>query len=409
MALPGIWGDRNTIATSGTLEQMSRRLARRAPLLHPYVVAAVLVVSGLVALPASTLASPMDSSDAAAAQAAAEIQAARDRANAAAEAMFDAESALDTLTLDEQATALEVAELEAKASQLQVDVQEVAVQRFISGRPGIPLLGGLEGPTEQAQVDVLLSIITDTSQVSLDEYAAVADDLQDKRRQLAKAKERTARAIEDYAALKVKAEAEVKKLQEIEAKRLADEKVRKILEAQRAAQQAAAAAAAAARAGSSGSFSVNTGAGNTGARRAGSAGFDENGFYFDGSIVCPVSGSTGFSDTWGAPRSGGRRHEGVDMMASTGTPLVAVVSGRVSFSVTSLGGLSAYVYGSNGNKYFYAHLSAWEGSSREVTQGDVIGYVGDSGNATGTPHLHFQLHPGGGRPINPYPSVRAAC
>jgi len=97
------------------------------------------------------------------------------------------------------------------------------------------------------------------------------------------------------------------------------------------------------------------------------------------------------------------------MMASTGTPLVAVVSGRVSFSVTSLGGLSAYVYGSNGNKYFYAHLSAWEGSNREVTQGDIIGYVGDSGNATGTPHLHFQVHPGGGRPVNPYPSVRAAC
>jgi murein DD-endopeptidase MepM/ murein hydrolase activator NlpD len=386
---------------------MSRRPAHRAPLLRSSMVAGLLVVSGLVATPASTLASPMDSSDAAAEQAAAEIQAARDRANAAADAMFDAESALDTLTLDEQATALEVAELEAKASQLQVDVQEVAVQRFISGRPGIPLLGGLDGPTEQAQVDVLLSIITDTSQVSLDEYAAVADDLQDKRRQLAKAKERTAKAIEDYAALKVKAEAEVKKLQEIEAKRLADEKVRKILEAQRAAQQAAAAAAA--RAGSSGSFTVNTGAGNTGARRAGSAGFDENGFYFDGSIVCPVSGSTGFSDTWGAPRSGGRRHEGVDMMASTGTPLVAVVSGRVSFSVTSLGGLSAYVYGSNGNKYFYAHLSAWEGSNREVTQGDIIGYVGDSGNATGTPHLHFQVHPGGGRPVNPYPSVRAAC
>ena len=163
------------------------------------MVAGLLVVSGLVATPASTLASPMDSSDAAAEQAAAEIQAARDRANAAADAMFDAESALDTLTLDEQTTALEVAELEAKASQLQVDVQEVAVQRFISGRPGIPLLGGLDGPTEQAQVDVLLSIITDTSQVSLDEYAAVADDLQDKRRQLAKAKERTAKAIEDYA------------------------------------------------------------------------------------------------------------------------------------------------------------------------------------------------------------------
>jgi len=324
--------------------------------------------------------------DTAAEQAAAEIEAARQRADAASKAMFDAESKLDALTLEEEATAAEVAELEAKAGQLATDVEELAVRRFISGGQGIPLLSGLDGPTQQAQANVLLSIVTESSQSTLDEYDALADELASKRKKLQKAKDRTSQAITDYQALKEKAEAEVKRLQEVEAKRLKDEKVRQILEAKRRAAQA-----------------------NTGGRRAGSAGFLDNGSYFDGSILCPFTGSAGFGDTWGAPRSGGRRHEGVDILMSTGTPLVAVTSGRASFSITSLGGNSITLYGDNGNTYFYAHLSSWEGQSRQVQQGDVIGYVGDTGNASGTPHLHFEIRPNRGRAVNPYPSVRAAC
>lgn len=324
--------------------------------------------------------------ESAAQRAAAEIQAARDRADRAAAAMFDAESRLDSLTIEEQNLVVQVAELEAAASQLQIDVEELAVQRFVSGGTSIPLLSGLDGPSQQAQMDVLLEIATDTSQSTLDEYDAIATELATKRRQLSKAKEATERAIEDYAAAKVQAETELKQLQEIEKQRLEDERVRQILEAQRRAALAAA---------------MGSGGGG--------AGFLDNGIYMDRSIICPLLGSAAFGDTWGAPRSGGRRHEGVDLMASTGTPLVAVVSGRLSFSTNRLGGLAAHVYGSNGNTYYYAHLSAWEGSSRGVDQGEVIGYVGDTGNATGTPHLHFEIRPNGGRPVNPYPSVRAAC
>lgn len=322
--------------------------------------------------------------DSAAARAAAEIEAARDRANRAAQALFDAESNLDSLTLEEEATAREVADLEAKASQLLVDVEELAIRRFVSGGQGLPLISGLDGPTEQAQRDVLLSIITDSSQARLDEYDAVASDLADKRKKLARAKERTEKAIGDFTELKAKAEAEVKKLQEIEAQRLKDEKVRQLLEAKRRANA-------------------------SGQRRSGSSAFLDNGLYMDGAIICPVNGPGGFGDTWGAPRSGGRRHEGVDILSPMGTPLVAVVAGRASFSVTSLGGNSVTLYGNNGNVYFYAHLSQWEGQSRNVAQGDVVGYVGDTGNATGTPHLHFEIRPGRGRAVNPYPSVRAAC
>ena len=125
-------------------------------------------------------------------------------------------------------------------------------------------------------------------------------------------------------------------------------------------------------------------------------------------MVCPVQGSVAYADTWGAARSGGRRHEGVDMMAGSGTTLVAVVSGSVNFKQTRLGGNSVWLTGNDGNRYFYAHLSSFEGSSRSVSQGEVIGYVGMTGNAP-VPHLHFEVHPGGGVAVNPYPYVRAVC
>ena len=125
-------------------------------------------------------------------------------------------------------------------------------------------------------------------------------------------------------------------------------------------------------------------------------------------IVCPVQGGSAYGNTWGAPRSGGRRHQGVDMLAPTGTPLQAVVSGAVSHRGNRLGGITISLQGDNGNRYYYAHLVGYEGLPGRVEQGQVIGYIGDSGNATGIPHLHFEIRPGGGVPVNPYPSVRTA-
>ena len=128
-----------------------------------------------------------------------------------------------------------------------------------------------------------------------------------------------------------------------------------------------------------------------------------------GAIVCPVAGSVDFVDSWGAPRSGGRAHKGTDMMAAHGTPTVAPVSGTIEHRGSSLGGLSWYVHGDDGNTYYGTHLSGYENEGAGwVEAGTVIGYVGESGNA-GTPHLHFEFHPGGGSPVNPYPLVAGAC
>jgi len=131
-----------------------------------------------------------------------------------------------------------------------------------------------------------------------------------------------------------------------------------------------------------------------------------------GDWVCPVQGSTTFTDTFGAPRSGGRRHHGVDMFAAMGTPLVAVTSGSVFFQGDPLGGNAAYVVGHDGNGYYYAHLRDYVGGARSVRAGELIGHVGDSGDADGgAPHLHFEIRQGGpaGAAIDPYPTVRAHC
>lgn len=125
--------------------------------------------------------------------------------------------------------------------------------------------------------------------------------------------------------------------------------------------------------------------------------------------VCPVGGAHSFIDSWGFARSGGRRHKGVDMMANIGVPLLAPVSGTVSHRGNRVGGLSYHLQGDDGHYYYGTHLSAY-GQSGYVAAGTIIGYVGDTGNASGIPHLHLEIHPSNlGRATNPYPSVAFVC
>ncbi len=127
-----------------------------------------------------------------------------------------------------------------------------------------------------------------------------------------------------------------------------------------------------------------------------------------GGWVCPVAGPTSFIDSWGAPRASGRWHKGTDMMAAEGTPVVAVLDGFVEHRGNSVGGLSAHLTTPGGAYFYYTHLSGYE-TAGQVAAGTVIGYVGQTGNAT-TPHLHFEYHPDGyGSPVNPYPTLIQFC
>ena len=130
-------------------------------------------------------------------------------------------------------------------------------------------------------------------------------------------------------------------------------------------------------------------------------------------FVCPVKGQVGFINDWGFPRSGGRTHKGTDMFARKGTPLVAVGNGSVRLYTNNLGGTVARVNTDYGFSFYYAHMDGYAPGIRtgqRVSVGQTIGYVGNTGNAIGTsPHLHFQIHPGGGAPVNPYPTVRYFC
>ena len=127
-------------------------------------------------------------------------------------------------------------------------------------------------------------------------------------------------------------------------------------------------------------------------------------------LVCPIRGPLSFVDSWGAARATTGSHQGVDLMSPRGTPNVAVVSGRAEMHTGGISGLGVWLYGDDGNLYYYFHLEAYEGGNRRVQQGEVVGYVGNTGDASGgATHTHFEVHPGGGPAVNPYPTVAGIC
>lgn len=125
--------------------------------------------------------------------------------------------------------------------------------------------------------------------------------------------------------------------------------------------------------------------------------------------VCPVENSR-FMNDWGFPRSGGTRyHEGNDLFVDRGTPVKAPVGGTVEARTGTIGGLQFRLMGNDGVTYIGTHMDRF-GREGTVRAGDVIGYVGNSGNAVGTPpHLHFGMYYKG-TVVNPYPTlVKHGC
>ena len=126
--------------------------------------------------------------------------------------------------------------------------------------------------------------------------------------------------------------------------------------------------------------------------------------------LCPVRGRRSFTDTWGAPRPGRRRHLGVDLFAPRGTPVVASVGGVVEHRPGAVAGLAFYLHGDDGNTYYGSHLDVLVARPGRVERGAVLGRVGTTGNAQGTPpHLHFELKHRGRTSVNPSPTVARWC
>jgi len=127
-------------------------------------------------------------------------------------------------------------------------------------------------------------------------------------------------------------------------------------------------------------------------------------------VHCPINGWHSISDNFGItvrlPGVPVHRHMGNDILAEAGTPIVAPFDGLASGSSSELGGLEVRVEGSAGYVY-NAHLSSY-GALGEVRAGTVIGYVGDTGDAT-TAHDHLEWHPYGGPAVDPYPYLSVSC
>jgi Peptidase family M23 len=145
-------------------------------------------------------------------------------------------------------------------------------------------------------------------------------------------------------------------------------------------------------------------------------------------FVFPVVGPYRYTNDFGDPRGQGR-HEGNDVLAPKKSIVVAVEDGKIKFWTTSArAGCMLYLYGASGTTYLYIHLnndvttandnrgkcvpggSYWPGlkDGQKVVAGQAIGYLGDSGDADGTPHLHFEVHPHDGAAVNPYPYLNKA-
>jgi len=393
---------------------------------------------GSIAVPASALTSD---------QVAAEIIRVQDKADAVAQRWSEAQLRSEELMAEVAAAADKLAATTAQYNQIAGVLSQIAINRF-TGSSSTTMLVVIGNPVEEQQMNALLSIALDQGSTDLDQADAVRSDLEKDRQRLSALRAQSEQVTEQLTSSQAEIEQQLAQLTTLrdqlknqEVKRAYDAQVakkRRDLKAQQETAAAADAAAAAAQAASapallrgggtqpSAPSPTATPPAQTPATPKQPASSKPATTQADpapaspkpapspppvvvsGSWICPVAGPTAFGDTWGAPRPGGRTHQGVDMMSPAGTPLVAVVSGTATMRTNNLGGNVISLDGSDGNRYYYAHLSAWEGDSRSVSAGEVIGYVGHTGDTTAN-HLHFEIHPGGGAAINPTPTVRQYC
>ena len=313
-----------------------------------------------------------------------DIAEARARANRAAGELSRAQTQLAEIEEDVAAEEARLAEAEARLGALDTRLRDLAADLYVdsAGQSVGELFAG-QDINQQLQREALTRLVTQRDFSAIEDFRALHEDATIAREALESSRAAQAGAVDQLRSRQRALDAELARLVEIERARQAELQRQRDAEARRR----------------------QTSRGGRAQSLAAPAGPIASGDW-----ICPVQGPVAFVDSWGAPRSGGRRHQGVDMMSPSGTPTVAPVSGRVVHRGNSVGGLSWHLYGDDGHYYYGTHLSAYANEGvGHVQGGTVIGYVGDTGNARGSPHLHFEIHPNGGAAVNPYPTVARFC
>lgn len=366
------------------------------------------------------------------AQSEAEAEREEAEARAAYEAFVALHDQVDAAIADYEAIRSEVFEVEYRLDRLESRVasdtetaealrrqsETLAVEAYIGGSLGTVNVA-LEASSIQDVItsQVLFERANAVNAASLDRLEAVTRELE---RLTADVAEDRAR-LQQLEAEAADAVAQIQVVQgvarewyeredaEAEAARAAweeEKERRRRAEAARRAREAAARAAAEARAAAAARERAEREAAAAARAAAGESGVYDY-------LACPQDDPHWFRNDWGNPRSGGRTHKGTDIFSSRGTEVYAVTSGKLRTRTGGLGGIALWLYGDDGNAYYYAHLDGWADGVKtgtKVSRGELIGYVGNTGNASGgAHHTHFQLHPDRGSAINPYPTLSAIC
>ncbi len=371
-----------------------------------FPVRAALII-GLVAVIVPARAASASDSNLSSDQVAAEILRVQGIADQTAERWSDANARSDDLAGELASAENQLAEITAQYAQLEDDLTEIAVGRF-TGASNNSMLFLFADPNEGMQASTLRSIAVGAGETDRDYVDSVKTELADARSRVQALTDENTQLIDELSARQAELDQQLAELETLR-EHLKDEEVKRAYEEQLARQRKEVAEQQAQADKQAAQQRAAQGAATTPQSPQTPAFAPAPAVVGSGSgWMCPVAGPNAFGDTWGAPRSGGRSHQGVDMMSPGGTPLVAVVAGSVTMKTNNLGGNVVWLVGNDGTKYYYAHLSAWEGGSRSVSAGEVVGYVGSTGNTTAN-HLHFEIHPGGGLAVNPYPTVRQYC
>lgn len=288
-----------------------------------------------------------------------------------------------------------VAQVDARVAAVRGEVAQLAVRQYVQGTAQITRLLRMADANQVVRAQQYASVVASTSTGALEQYRADNEDLRVEVAALERQQEQRAGVIEDLRRRQADAVRELERLARLE------EQARAAREAEQ--RRAEAAATTAARlAGEAAPATTAPPARSTPTTQPPRAAVT-------GDWICPVQGPHAFSNDYGAPRGGGSSHQGNDILAPKGTPVVANVSGVVTQRNGAVSGLAYFLAADDGNRYFGAHLDSL-GATGRVSAGTQIGTVGNTGDAAGGPnHVHFEMHPDGSGYTNPYSTLTKYC